>query len=62
MTFLENLTPLLVAAEKYAEAARAYEDRKKNGCDKSILDARSIASENLQEVAIEYAKWGKLPR
>ena len=48
MTFLENLEPLLKAAEEYAKAVAALEPQ------------QLIAAEaKLHEAAVRYAKWGK---
>jgi hypothetical protein len=48
MTFLENLEPLLKAAEEYAKAVSALEPQ------------RLLAAEaKLHEAAVQYAKWGK---
>jgi hypothetical protein len=62
MTFLENLTPLLMAAEKYAECTLHREAVNKGIRGFNIADAvitQKIAADALLAAAIEFAKWGK---
>ena len=67
MTFLENLAPLLEAAEKYAELTRQRNAAgQRNAADypidmtiaELIMD-QNEAGRGLLAAAIEFAKWGK---
>jgi len=55
-TFPQNLEPLIIAAEKYAEAVKDYENRTEN--DHQIPQLVQLAKDKLAEAAIEFAKWG----
>lgn len=61
MTFLENLEPLLKAAEQYAMVSELREGR--NGLELSrkpgvIVNLQHEAETELLKAAIEYAEWG----
>src|SRR6266550_83743 len=56
-TFLQHLRPLVVAAQKYAEAMKAY--KHKSDSSDETLHLLLLAKDDLAEAAIEFAKWGK---
>ncbi len=53
MTFLENLEPLVLAAEKYAELTQTVM------FDENQQNAQREAELALLRAAIEFSKWGK---
>lgn len=55
MTFLENLAPLVNAAEKYANLTQMCET---HSTVETIVN-QSDAARELLAAAIEFAKWGK---
>jgi hypothetical protein len=56
MTFIENLEPLLKAAENFAKAAKLHRD---NQYRASTKDSYEEADCDLKQAAVKYAEWGK---
>jgi len=59
MTFLENLEPLLLAAQKYADLSELSSNADPTHKPGTTAIEQKEAEQALLEAAIEFAKWGK---